>query len=288
MACSMTGFASSQALADPFRLVWELRSVNHRFLEIGIRLPGELRPLEPACRAQVGAALSRGKVDCTLTLTRISDHGHGPELREEAIQELLSLQARVRELVPGASPLSVGEVLRWQGAVKEAVIEPSAVEAGVSESLEAALKALVEAREREGGRLTAAIRERCLGMKGILDTMRPRIGLAEERFRTRLLRRLEQLAVDADLQRLEQELAQVAQRLDISEEIDRLNSHMDEVDTILSRDGPMGRRLDFLLQELNREANTLASKSQDKELTRGAVELKVLIEQMREQVQNLE
>ena len=288
MPNSMTGFARSQALAAPFRLVWEVRSVNHRFLEIAVRLPVELRSLESACRSQVQSALARGKVDCTLTVNRDRDHQGGVELRENVVQDLVSLQERVREMVPDADSLSVGEVLRWQGAVQEVTYESAAVEYTVAEALDDALESLVEARKREGQRLAAAVLERCRGMKAIIAEMRPRIGQAEQRYRSKLRQRLERLAVDADPQRLEQELAQLAQRLDISEEIDRLNSHIDEVEAVLSRDEPIGRRLDFLVQELNREANTLSSKSQDTELTRGAVELKVLVEQVREQVQNLE
>lgn len=288
MASSMTGFARSQALAAPFRLVWELRSVNHRFLDAVVRLPAELRSLETGCRARVSAALARGKVDCTLTVSRDRDRHGGVELRDDAVEDLLSLQKRVLEMTPDASPLSVGEVLRWPGAVQEATYESSTMEPAVAAALDDALASLVEARKREGERLAAAIRERCRGMKTIIAETRLRIGQAEQRYRSKLAQRLERLAVDADPQRLEQELAQLAQRLDISEEIDRLYSHIDEVEAVLARDEPMGRRLDFLVQELNREANTLSSKSQDTELTRGAVELKVLVEQVREQVQNLE
>ena len=288
MASSMTGFARSQALAAPFLLVWEVRSVNHRFLDTTVRLPAELRSLETGCRAQVSTALARGKVDCTLTVSRDRDHHGGVELRDNAVEDLLSLQKRVREMAPEASSLSVGEVLRWPGVVQEATYESSTMEPAVAAALHDALKSLVEARKREGKRLAAAVLERCLGMKNIIAEMQPRIGQAEQRYRSKLVQRLERLAVDADPQRLEQELAQLAQRLDISEEIDRLASHIEEVEAVLSRDEPMGRRLDFLVQELNREANTLASKSQDTDLTRGAVELKVLVEQVREQVQNLE
>lgn len=288
MASSMTGFASNQALVAPFRLVWELRSVNHRFLDISVRLPGDLRSLEPACRAQVDAALTRGKVDCTLTVTRERDFQGSAELQEDVLLGLSSLQRNVREQFPEAESLAVGDILRWPGAVTEVRYESSTVESAVAEALDGALESLVEARKREGSRLTAAIRERCRGMNDIIAGMQPRIGQAEQHYRSKLVQRLERLAVDADPQRLEQEMAHLAQRLDISEEIDRLTGHIQEVEAVLSRNDPMGRRLDFLLQELNREANTVSSKSQDTELTRGAVELKVLIEQMREQVQNLE
>ena len=288
MASSMTGFARSQALAAPFRLVWEVRSVNHRFLDATVRLPAELRSLETGCRARVNAALARGKVDCTLTVSRDRDHRGGVELRDNAVEDLLSLQKRIRDMAPDASSLSVGEVLRWPGVVHEATYESSTMESAVAAALDDALKSLIEARMREGERLAAAVLERCRGMKTIIAEMQPRIGQAEQRYRSKLVHRLERLDVDADPQRLEQEMVQLAQRLDISEEIDRLASHIEEVETVLARDEPMGRRLDFLVQELNREANTLASKSQDSDLTRGAVELKVLVEQIREQVQNLE
>ncbi len=285
----MTGFARCQALAAPFRLVWELRSINHRFLEIAVRLPAELRSLEHACRAQVRTALTRGKVDCTLSVTPDPEQPQRGELHTQVVEELLMLQRKVREMDPSARILSVAEVLRWPGAMKAASIEPEAVEPAVASALDDALESLVESRKREGRRLAAAVQERCRAMKTIIaGEIQPRIGQAEERLRKKLLQRLDRLAVEADPQRLEQELAQLAQRLDISEEIDRLTSHIHEVEAVLSRHEPTGRRLDFLVQELNREANTLSSKSQDSELTRSAVELKVLIEQVREQVQNLE
>ncbi len=288
MASSMTGFASAQAWVAPFRLVWELRSVNHRFLEIGIRLPGNLKSLEPACRATVDGALTRGKVDCTLTVNRDRDQRPGAELSEDVVAGLASLQRRVRERFPDAESLTVGDVLRWPGAVEEVSYEPADMESAVAEALGSALESLIAARRREGARLVAAIRERCDMMTDIIAGIEPRMGDAEDRYRHGLMRRLERFAVDADPQRLEQEMVHLAQRLDISEEIDRLAGHIREVQAVMERAGPMGRRLDFLVQELNREANTLTSKAQDAELTRDAVELKVLIEQIREQVQNLE
>ena len=288
MAYSMTGFASAQTLVAPFRLVWELRSVNHRFLEIAVRLPGDLRSLEPACRARVDHALTRGKVDCTLTVSRDPDSRDTAELQEDVILGLSSLQESARRHFPEARSLTVGELLRWPGAVEEPSYDSVDLESAVAETLGRALASLVEARQREGQRLAEMLLERCNGVTAIIADIRPRLGQAEERYRGRLMQRLERFSVDADPQRIEQEMVQLAQRLDIAEEIDRLGSHVSEMKSVLSQDQPMGRRLDFLLQELNREANTLGSKSQDTDLTRNAVELKVLIEQMREQVQNLE
>ena len=288
MPSSMTGFAGAEALAEPFRLIWEVRSVNHRFLEIAVRLPEELRALEPECRRRVSAALRRGKVDCTLKSTLAEGCARELGIRDEVLERLRLLQNAVRGRVPEARPLSVAELLRWPGLLEEAAHEPAVLERCVTQALEAALKSLSGARQREGARLAEALVERCDGIAGVIAAIRPRLGAAEARYRTRLLERLERLAVEADPERLEQEIALLAQRLDISEELDRLAGHVTEVRDVLGRAGPVGRRLDFLIQELNREANTLASKAQDTDLTRNAVELKVLIEQMREQAQNLE
>ncbi len=288
MATSMTGFASAEALVDLYRVTWEIRSVNHRFLEIGFRLPDELRALEPDCRAQINAALGRGKVDCTLRVTLLEGHRRDAGLRDDVLEGLSALEKRVRERFPEARSLGVAEVLRWPGVLEEASYEPASLEGAVGQALDGTLKALVEARKREGARLAETLLQRCDAIATIIAGIRPRIGDAETRYREKLKERLERLDVETNPERLEQEIALLTQRLDISEEMDRLEGHVQEVRDVMERDEPIGRRLDFLIQELNREANTLSSKAQDSTLTMDAVELKVLIEQMREQVQNLE
>lgn len=288
MPSSMTGFASADALVEPFRLIWELRSVNHRFLEIGVRLPEDLRALEPDCRGRVNAALGRGKVDCTLRVVLAEGHAREVELQDDALARLAALQTEAQARFPDARPLAISELLRWPGVLEEATYEPASLETSVVQALDDALGSLGAARQREGGRLAEALVQRCDGVSGIISDIRPRIGHAEKRYRQKLQERLDRLDVATNPERLEQEVALLTQRLDISEEIDRLEGHVEEVRDVLRREEPIGRRLDFLIQELNREANTLSSKAQDADLTRDAVELKVLIEQMREQAQNLE
>jgi uncharacterized protein (TIGR00255 family) len=288
MPHSMTGFATAEALAAPFRLVWEIRAVNHRFLELGVRLPEELRSLEPACREAVAALLRRGKVDLSLKVLAAEGASPGASLAPDALLSLRRLEDEVRRVFQDARPLAVGEVLRWSGVLKEAEQHLDELGPPAMTCLEAALASFQESRAREGARIAEFLEQRNAAILVLLADVKPLIAGAQERYRDKLQERLQRLDVQADPARLEQELALVAQRADIAEELDRLTSHVAEVREVLVRDEAIGRRLDFLIQELNREANTFASKVQDEALTRAAVDLKVLIEQMREQVQNLE
>jgi uncharacterized protein (TIGR00255 family) len=284
----MTGFASAEARLTSFRLVWEIRSVNHRFLELGFRMPEELRALEPECRDLVGNAIKRGKLDCTLKLTSLDREAGPAKIVPGALESLRALEQQVRAALPSAAPLSTADVLRWPGLLEEPEHDVDELAGPVKRSLREALTALDAARAREGGRIVEVIARRNTGITEVIERVRPLIDGAQARHRERLRERLQRLDVQADPARLEQELALLAQRVDVAEELDRLASHVTEIDAILKRDEPIGRRLDFLIQELNREANTFASKVQEETLTRAAVELKVLMEQMREQVQNLE
>jgi uncharacterized protein (TIGR00255 family) len=288
MPSSMTGFATEKVEVQPFRLVWEVRSVNHRFLDVSVRLPDELRALEPRCRELVAAVLRRGKVDCTLRVSSAESREAAAALHDQALESLKELETQVQQKFPDASQLAVGEILRWSGVLEEASAEFPAMEGPATTTLSRALESLSAARQREGKRLKDLLVERCDGIEKIVTGIGPHLPEGQERYRAKLLERLDRLNIEADPGRLEQELVVLAQRLDVAEELDRLGSHVTEIRDVLCRAEPIGRRLDFLMQELNREANTLSSKSQDEELTRAAVELKVLIEQMREQVQNLE
>jgi uncharacterized protein (TIGR00255 family) len=283
----MTGFSTAEARVGSFRLVWEIRSVNHRFLELGFRLPDDLRAVEPECRDLVGAAIKRGKVDCTL---KIAGERAAVEnaIVAGALERLQALEVAVRRVFREARPLTAQEVLRWPGVLEEPAQNLDELGQVVKECLATALRALGDARGREGERIAAMLEKRNVAITALIAGIKPQVDGAALRYRDRLRERLQRLDVQADPERLEQELALVAQRADVAEEIDRLASHVAEVQAILSRDEPVGRRLDFVIQELNREANTFASKVQEEALTRVAVELKVLIEQMREQVQNLE
>jgi uncharacterized protein (TIGR00255 family) len=288
MPHSMTGFSTAEARAGLFRLVWEIRSVNHRFLELGFRLPDELRAVEPDCRELVAAAIKRGKVDCTLKISAGERSAAADTIVAGALERLRSLEQRVRGIFGDAQPLTAHEVLRWPGVLEEPSQSVEELGEAVKGCLAAALRALTEARGREGGRIAEMLEKRNAGITALIAGAKPQLDGLQVRYRERLRERLQRLDVQADPERLEQELALVAQRVDVAEEIDRLASHVAEIQAILHRDEPIGRRLDFVIQELNREANTFASKVQEEALTRVAVELKVLIEQMREQVQNLE
>jgi len=288
MPHSMTGFASAEARLHAFRLVWEIRSVNHRYLDLGFRMPEDLRALEPECRDLVAEVVKRGKVDCTLKVST-ADRGTTPvTIVAGALDALRSLEQQVRVVFPQAPPLTAAEILRWPGLVEEPHQNLDDLGEPVKRCLTEALEALEEARGREGERIAELLEKRNASINAFIDGLKPLLDGVQVRYRDRLRERLQRLDVQAEPERLEQELALLAQRVDVAEEIDRLGSHVTEISAILRRNEPIGRRLDFLIQELNREANTFASKVQEEALTRGAVELKVLIEQMREQVQNLE
>jgi uncharacterized protein (TIGR00255 family) len=284
----MTGFASAEAETGAFRLVWEIRSVNHRFLELGFRLPDELRAVEPDCRDLVGTFVKRGKVDCTLKIVAVESAGAAPKAAPAALAALRALEDQARAVFPSAGPLTTHEVLRWPGVLEEPAQRVDELGEPIKKCLAAALRSLGEARGREGARIVEILAKRNAGITALIALVKPQLDGLLFRYRDRLRERLAKLDVRAEPERLEQELALVAQRADVAEEIDRLVSHVAEIEAILARDEPVGRRLDFLIQELNREANTFASKVQEEALTRAAVDLKVLIEQMREQVQNLE
>jgi len=288
MPSSMTGFASEEFQVESYRFVWEIRSVNHRFLDISLRLPEELRALEPRCRGLISKKLGRGKVDSTLRVSLAEQRSKRAVLQSQSLDDLKELEHQVHQTFPNARQLAVSDVLRWPGVLAENSTALNTLQNPIADGFSIALDSLSAARKREGSRLGEMLIERCDSIEQIIAAIGPRLPEAQERYRIKLLERLEKFDVAADPARLEQELAVLAQRLDVSEELDRLGSHVQEVRAVLARAEPIGRRLDFLMQELNREANTLSSKSQDEELTRASVELKVFIEQMREQVQNLE
>ena len=289
MPHSMTGFSTAEETIPPFRVVWEIRSVNHRFLELSFRMPDELRAIEPECRSLVGASVSRGKVDCTLKIAAADGHAERGALVADALAALKALEAEVHLTFPGAEQLTVGEILRWPGVIRAPEQGVAALGApALLRCLGAALAAFGRARGREGERIAELLEKRAAAITALVDGARPLLDGAQSRYRDKLRERLERLDAQAEPERLEQELALIAQRIDVAEEVDRLDGHIAEIRATLTRSEPIGRRLDFLILELNREANTFASKVQDETRTRTAVEIKVLIEQMREQVQNLE
>jgi len=286
MISSMTGFARQERNGAFGSLVCEIRSVNHRFLDATVRLPDSCRTLESELRQKLSAELRRGKVDCTVQ--------HRPsvaaalQVDEAALAPLLARSQQLAKQLAGQSQINVLDLLRWPGVLREAQSDPEALAGAVRELFDNTLEGLRAARNREGERLTELIVQRCDALAALITQVRARLPEVLARVRARLEERLAELGGELNQERIEQEIVLLLHRLDVAEELDRLSGHIAETRRTLGSPEAAGRRLDFLLQEFNREANTLASKSQDLETTRVAVEMKVTIEQMREQVQNIE
>jgi len=288
MIRSMTGFARRERQGPWGTLACELRTVNHRYLEVSLRLPEDLKPLENEVRQTIAAALRRGKVDANLYVKGSSGPTRPLEIDQPVLDALVLRVEQVRERMKQAGPVSPIDLLRWPGVIREGEVDTSPVLSAAIELLREALRELNDTRAREGQRIRELLLSRCSAMRSHVELVRGRLPEIAQRLRARIVDRIAQLGVTPDAERLEQELVLYAHKMDVDEELDRLAGHLDEVATALDSGEPAGRRLDFLMQELNREANTLSSKSQDVETTRAAVDMKVAIEQMREQVQNVE
>lgn len=288
MIRSMTGYARVEAQGPWGRLSWELRSVNHRYLELSVRMPDELRALEADARQRLNARLSRGKVEAGLRYSREGAAAAPVALDEDHLRQLQQALDTVRRsgiAVGAADPV---RVLAWPGVVRAESPDPAPVLGAALELLERALADFTATREREGTRIADYLAERCAAIESHVAQVRARLPQVRAQWAEKLRARCRDLGVEVEAGRLEQEVVLAAQRLDVDEELSRLSAHLAEVRKVLAREDAVGRRLDFLMQELNREANTLSSKSQDAEVTRHAVEIKVVIEQLREQVQNVE
>ncbi len=288
----MTAFARVQQSNEAGSVTWEIRSVNHRYLEPSLKLPEDFRQLEPEIRKLVARYLTRGKVDLGLRYQLGVEQQSEIALNEDLVQRLREVEQQVLNIVHEGSKLSVADILGWPGVIADSERDFSSLHELALASLEAALEQLQQGRETEGRALDEMIRSRCAQISDIVGEVRKQrpqmVAALREKWETALDEKLQQWREAASESRLEQELVMLAQKLDVEEELDRLDTHIAEVLNVLDRDEAVGRRLDFLMQELNREANTLGSKSQDSVTTQHAVDLKVLIEQMREQVQNIE
>jgi uncharacterized protein (TIGR00255 family) len=289
MIRSMTGFARRERHGTWGTLTCELRAVNHRYLELSMRMPEELRSLENEARQLLAGTLRRGKVDAGLYLRNTAAAPGALELNRPLLEQLVQRAAEVATLArrPDAA-LNPLDLLRWPGVIREAERDMAPVLVEALELLRETAADLNDARAREGARIHEMLRSRCEALQQSVSLMRARLPELAARIRARVAERVAQLGAQLDSERLEQELVLLAYKMDFEEELDRLGSHVTETMQVLDARDPAGRRLDFLMQELNREANTLSSKSQDVETTRAAVDIKVLIEQMREQVQNVE
>ena len=288
MILSMTGFAAVAADLPGVSLSVDLRSVNHRYLDLQIRLPDELRAQESALRERIAAELKRGKVECRISLNRATPGAATIAVSPERVQQLAKAAADVERHAPGAAPLTVAEILRWPGVLAEPTIAPEELGTLAQVLVAKALRELAASRTREGAKIAEALEERCTAIEAQVTRVAPRIPALHAAYVEKLAARLKEAGLDPDQDRLKQELALFATKIDVAEELQRLTTHVGEVRRVLEAGGSAGKRLDFLMQELHREANTLGSKSVDAELSQASLELKVLIEQMREQVQNIE
>ena len=288
MVQSMTGFAVQTRDLGSISLHLELRSVNSRYLDLGFRIVDDLRAAEPAIRERISARLGRGKVECRLNLQSGHAVPRGMALNGALLDQLADAQDTLRARFPDAQPLSVNELLRWPGMLADDSLGFDEMLPAIVALTDAALDELVATRQREGGKLADMIRERVARMRELVTQATPRMPAVVLEYQERLTAKLRDAVASLDEDRIRQEVALYAQRIDVDEELTRLSTHLDEVERILKGAGAAGKRLDFLMQELNREANTLASKSPATDITAIAMEMKVLIEQMREQVQNLE
>jgi len=288
MTRSMTAFARNQVTESFGTLIWELRSVNHRYLDIHMRLPDELRAMEGRFRELISASLSRGKLECCLRFKSDSGVQNGVDINEDFAKEVIHACERLNAMFHQSSEINVVDILSWPGVVKDSAPDMKPVMTTSEALLTQALQELVDNRKREGERLKDLITQRCEAVEKIVLQVREFMPEIRTNHREKILSRFEELKADPDMDRLEQELVYLVQKMDVDEELDRLDAHVKELSDVLNRDEAVGRRLDFLMQELNREANTLGSKSADIRMTQASVELKVLIEQMREQIQNIE
>ena len=295
---SMTGYASVARDTAAGRVSLELRSINSRYLDLVFRIPDELRAAEPALRESVAAGIARGKVECRISVQKLPSESRQPAIDRGLLAQLVALGDEVRRLAHQAPPLTTADLLRWPGVIAEQVPDPEALSRALAELGREAVAELQASRRREGAKLAATIVERADRMQAIVDTLKEQTPALLAAFEQRLVERLRAaltdassgtaLPVDEAMERLRQEVVLYGVRIDVAEELARLSVHIGELRRIVSAGGQSGKRLDFLMQELNREANTLGSKAANIDLTNAAVELKLLIEQIREQVQNLE
>ncbi len=288
MIHSMTGYAAASAEITGGTLNIELRSVNSRYLDIQFRIADELRMLEPGLREAIGAHVSRGKVDCRLSISTTATGPRAQALNLAALAELKTLAEIVRRELPDAGPLRAADVLRWPGVLAEGTISEAQLREQAAVLGAKAIGELAAARSREGAKLAGVIRARVDAMRKSVAAVAPFIPEAIAAYQEKLAQRLREALGSADDERVRQEIAVFGMKIDVDEELQRLKTHLDEVERVLAKGGAAGKRLDFLMQELNREANTLGSKAASQAISDCALELKLLIEQMREQVQNIE
>ena len=288
MIVSMTGFSRVESQFEWGALTLELRSVNHRYLDVSLRLPDECRSFEQALREQIGKQIARGKIDCNLRLQRTAAASEELKIDSQLVTQLAHASREIDAILYNPAPISSLEVLHWPGVLQTPSLDMELVKKAALDLLSQAIEDLISTRAREGDKIKGMLEERCSGIINIVDEVQKVIPEIKASWESKIRERLAEANVEADDARLTQELILLAQKMDVEEEMDRLRAHIAEIQRVVAQGGPVGRRLDFLMQELNREANTLGSKSVAVNTSQASVELKVLIEQMREQIQNIE
>jgi uncharacterized protein (TIGR00255 family) len=288
MIYSMTGFSAVAIELDAGSLSLEVRSVNHRYLDLQLRLPDELRMLEPTLREAIAAQIARGKVECRVGYTARTSASITARLNQPLLRQLADWNAEVRDILPAARDLSVADILRWNSILETDSLSADKLHDSVLNMLKQALQEFRGTRAREGEKLKSFLLQRVAQINSLRADIAPRIPSAIKAYEARLRMRLLEALDSHDDERLRQEISLFASKIDVDEELSRLHSHLTEMERVLEKGGSVGKRLDFLMQELHREANTLGSKSVDSEVSHASMEMKILIEQMREQIQNLE
>lgn len=288
MIKSMTAYGRAEDSGDWGEASCEIRSVNHRYLEMSVRLPEELRPLEQTIRDRISKQLKRGKVDCNIRFEQRETIKDALPVNQELLNKIIETAEITNAKLKNAAAINPLELLRWPGVLDKDAPDPEAISTPLLKLVDQTLIAVVETREREGEKTKKMILDRCLAAKEIVARVREQMPTILEGIREKLTLRVQELNTELNNERLEQELLLLTQKMDVAEEMDRLDAHIDEVQRVLEQSDAVGRRLDFLMQEMNRESNTLGSKSAHLDTTNSSVDLKVLIEQMREQIQNIE
>ncbi|MDC9728328.1 MAG: YicC family protein [Methyloprofundus sp.] len=288
MTYSMTAFANSEVEFEGLTLHCELRSVNHRYCDISLKIPERFRFMEASTRQSISKQLKRGKIECSFSYKKQQKTTAMLDVNMDAVQVLLNSAKEIEQLMHSSKSFSALEVLSFPGIQAEKSSNNAELQKTLQQLLQTTLDSFLAARLREGEQLQRLVTERCEKMQGFVEQAKTRMPIVLDKLKNKLKNQITELVAEPNHDRIEQEMVILAQKLDVEEEIDRLETHISEVLHILQKNEPVGRRLDFLMQEMNREANTLGSKSADKEMTAIAIELKVLIEQMREQIQNIE
>ena len=288
MIHSMTAYGRTEDKKNDNSIACEIRTINHRYLEISIRMPEELRSLEQKIRENISQKLKRGKIDCNIRIDKNTSKNDPLLINQDVLKKVIDAAENTSINLSNPSALSALDLIQWPGVLEKDSLEPTKINKSILKLLGQTLDVVIDTRKREGEKIKKMLVQRCSKIKKIVSNTQKKMPMIQKKLREKLKQRAKELVNELDNDRLEQELLFISQKMDIAEEIDRLLAHTEEVERVLDQSGPIGRRLDFLMQELNRESNTLGSKSNHLHTSNASVELKVLIEQMREQIQNIE